>query len=101
MIARQQEKQPGSSTVAVAERMDAEEIQVQCRERDQGVNGSLRLHLLPALDQLGHERRRIDRSNGAETNLAPAARMHFDDVVFGLLVLTGIAHAAARQSMQL
>src|SRR5205807_10513099 len=45
--------------------------------------------------------RHIGGAHGAKSDLAPAARMHFDDVVFGMLVLAGVAHSAARQRMQL
>src|SRR5437764_240960 len=71
--------------------MDAEEIQVERPEGDQRMNRSRRSHLLPALHQFGHEVRSFGSAHRAEAHLAPAARVDLDDVVFGLLVLAGVA----------
>ena len=101
MIAQQQEQQPRNPSVAVAEGMDAQEVEVESRQGDQRMDGPMLHDVVPALDKLAHGSRRLRGATGAKADLAPAAGEYLDDVVFRLLVLAGVADTAAGQGMKL
>ena len=72
-ITLKQKKKPRNTAVAVAKRMDAKEIQIECRKRDQRMHVLFFQRVLPGLDELLHSSRRLGSFNGLKSDaLLPA-----------------------------
>ena len=87
MVAGQQKQQPGDAAIAVAERMDAQEIQIQRGGERERRNPFLFHAALPQLDHLGHRLRGLFGGNGLEADAAAAIGVGLDDVHVLFLVM--------------
>src|SRR5207247_1786341 len=100
MVAGKKEQQTRSASVAVAERVDAEEVKIQSGGKDERMNPFFANATLPQLDHLGHRRWRFFRADSLETNATAAVREGLDDVHLLFLVGAGIPDFTARKCVK-
>src|SRR5579871_4931029 len=100
MIGYQQHEQARHAAVAVPERVNAQEIEVQGPEGDERLDAALGHDLLPARNQFGHGGRYVRGPDRPKADRAPAVGEHFYNVIFGLFILARVSNAAPRQGMQ-
>ena len=101
MVAQEQEEEPGNSAIAVAEWVDAKEIQIEGSQGNQRVDRPLLQDLVPAPDKFAHGSWRIAGPHGAKADRAATIGEDLDDVVVRLFVFSRIAQTATGQGMKL
>ncbi len=83
VVEQQQSQQAGHATVAVRERVDAQEVEHRQRHQHQRVSQVLVQSGSIAPGQIGHGHRRQVGSDRLETQTRGAIRVTLDDVVIG------------------
>jgi hypothetical protein len=100
LIALQQPEQARDPAIAISERVDAQKVEVERGQRDQGWHPSLVLAAAPVQHQVSHSRRSLGGRHSAKAHPLTAIRVTLDDVAILFLVLPGIPNLPARQCVQ-
>src|SRR5207253_8287961 len=100
MVTQQEEHEARDPAVAVSERVNTQEVEIEGAQGYERMDRPLRPNILPAADEFAHESRRVRGRHRAEADRVPAIGKHLDDVVFLLFILAGIADAGVRQEVQ-
>ena len=94
VVAAEQQQKTRDAPVAVAERVNAEEVEIERGERDERRNRPLQ-RFIPGEHQLAHRTGRTTCGHRPEAHARSAVGVGLEDVDVLLLVLPGIASAAA------
>src|SRR3990172_1528933 len=97
LITLKQKNQPRHASVAIAERVNTEKIQIKRRHRNQRMHPTIVETMLPIGNQPSHSWRSTSRRNRAETHPFASIRIALDDVAVFFLVLPRIPDFATRQ----
>lgn len=95
-----EQQQAGDAAVAVAEGMDAEEVEVEGGQQDKRRDDAFADEIGPEAGQRAGTRGRLGRRNAAETDALVAIGQTLDDVDRLVLVLPGIPDLAAAKLVQ-
>lgn len=79
--------------------MNAQEVEIESRHRNERVYGPLNDRCLPERNQFRYGGWRALRRNSFEPYAGSAVGIGFDDIYILFLVLTGIPNLATRQPM--
>lgn len=101
VVALQQQEQPGNAAVAVAERMDAEKIQIECRQGDQRMRPAFPHAAIPHIQKFPHAGGGPGRFDRSEAYPFPAVGKPLDDIAVFILEFTGIPYVAPCEAMEL
>src|SRR5437016_5709379 len=100
MVVLKEQQQPGDTSIAVTERMNAQKIKIEGRQGNQGMYPSLLQKVSPGFNQGRHILRHILCGNSTKSDPLAAIGIFFDDVTVLVLVLSGIPDFTAAKTVK-
>jgi hypothetical protein len=100
VISCQKEQESGNAAVAVSERVDAQEIEVEGGHDDEGRDVMVAALVPPEVHQLPRKLRGLGGGNAAEPDPLTTGGEFLDDVYWLVFVSSRVPHVPTRQSVE-
>ncbi len=101
LIALEEQQQPRDAAIAVSERVDAQEVEVEGGEEQQRMEAAVFEGMAPGQDEVTHGPAHAGPGNGLESDTRDAVSVGLDDVQVAPPVPPGVADLAARVAVQI